>query len=213
MDFKNTRPTNSRWKRDDTVESNPFRKPSGRFSDLKVPKENSRWKREDTSNNSLSDNRFRRDNRSDNRFHRDNRSDDRRDNRDNRRDNRFRSDNHRRRERRGWNRFSRRDFGDEKPKPKPFQMDTSDFPVLGKVDSQTENKVIGNWYEAALKGKDNPVTKLKKEKEINHQIVLNRIEDFGDDVNWSDEERKPNEINDIDQYDDDEYDDMDSRIF
>ena len=175
------RGSNERWQRE-TENPNPFNSekfvPRRRFGDMK---QNSRWKRDDSDSNKKEGDS--------NRAYRPPRQRDRQG-----------------RYKRGRERFysRRRNAESEKPKPKPFVLEENNFPSLGD-NVKIAPKHDGDWHAAALKGKDLPQPVYKKNEGNDAHFIPKRADVLDDEIDWSDEERKP-DLNSIDRFDETEYD-------
>jgi len=197
--------TNTRWKRD-TNSTNPFKNEkytAENTHNTHKPQQNSRWKRDETDTDKSSSNRFNKSYNSNSRGA-------------------YRPPGQRN-ERRGRERFYGRYNREVKKKPKkiPFKFEEGNFP--GLVSSKpldntvtVSNIPVGNWHAAAMKAVNLP-EQLCKKKNVERNHIPKHSLDINEDIDWSDEEQLPNPVNDIDQYDEQEYesgpDNTDDMIF
>ena len=185
--------TNSRWKRD-TNPTNPFK------NEKYTPHQNTRWKREKNDSNDTHQKSYNNNSRT-----------------------AYRPPGQRN-ERRGRSRFYGRYNREVKKIPKkiPFKLEDENFPGLVSTKSDNNKEMdsdipIGNWHAAAMKAINQPQPSNKKKNDVNKHFIPRRSNEIDDEIDWSDEEQLPNPVNDIDQYDEQEYesdhDNTDDMIF
>lgn len=198
--------TNTRWKRD-TNSTNPFKNEkytAENTHNTHKPQQNSRWKRDETDTDKSSSNRFNKSYNSNSRGA-------------------YRPPGQRN-ERRGRSRFYGRYNREVKKIPKeiPFKLEDENFPGLVSTKSDNNKEMdsdipIGNWHAAAMKAINQPQPSNKKKNDVNKHFIPRRSNEIDDEIDWSDEEQLPNPVNDIDQYDEQEYesdhDNTDDMIF
>jgi len=180
-------PTNSRWKRsEEEMHSNPFRNKHGNTfrNERGAPRMNSRWKRDESEGDGNEPRKF---GRGSNSF------------RSGRRD-RF----NRRPNNDSYNSFTR------KPKPPPkriFNLETTDFPPLGKVESpSSSSRPKMDFSKAAYTNQDVPGPKHVAQRPERMPRMKKNDEEERDPLEWDTDDENEARARDPDDMDDDEPD-------
>tara|TARA_Y100000590_G_C15465620_1_gene918116 strand:- start:75 stop:821 length:747 start_codon:yes stop_codon:yes gene_type:complete len=98
-------------------------------------------------------------------------------------------------------------YKEKKPKKAEFAYKAIDFPSLSGDDksSKVSAEPLQNWRQAALMGRSQPSPQHEKKQPLRNHQAQDKDYESDEDIDWSDEERLPNEINDINKYDYPEY--------